>query len=281
MRSGDLFLEVSSSTQAKSLANLKKLAHLDVHVVAHDSLNSSRGDISSGFLNVSTEEILENMRDQRYVQSGVLLYVGDGQLENTFRIRYVASSANDTVIQRTFVGASQPALVAEKWVTTVMTAAKRTLRKLQRGSACCLITHTSPWCKLCKCCKKKNNPSKLYPNLCRAFQRIGGKNAPPPTKNSPPSTKKSLSINDYFPSTCKEKIISRPPSASPKRPKSRKASKGNEPESTPQKMSNFSKKSHLMDEDMLELHPDDDEDLMDMMPGSSKPSSERGARATQ
>ncbi|GFT64901.1 putative RNA-directed DNA polymerase from transposon X-element [Trichonephila clavipes] len=29
---------------------------------------------------------------------------------------------------------------------------------------------------------------------------------------------------------------------------------------------------------MLELHPDDDEDLMDMMPGSSKPSSERGAR---
>ncbi|GFV77803.1 hypothetical protein TNCV_4673971 [Trichonephila clavipes] len=43
MRSGDLFLEVSSSTQAKSLANLKKLAHLDVHVVAHGSLNSSRG----------------------------------------------------------------------------------------------------------------------------------------------------------------------------------------------------------------------------------------------
>ncbi|GFT05496.1 hypothetical protein TNCV_3159961 [Trichonephila clavipes] len=32
-----------------------------------------------------------------------------------------------------------------------------------------------------------------------------------------------------------------------------------------------------MDEDMLELPPDDDEDLMDMMPGSSKPSSERGA----
>ncbi|GFS93551.1 putative RNA-directed DNA polymerase from transposon X-element [Trichonephila clavipes] len=29
-----------------------------------------------------------------------------------------------------------------------------------------------------------------------------------------------------------------------------------------------------MDEDMLELHPDDDEDLMDMMPGSSTPSSE-------
>ncbi|GFX63647.1 uncharacterized protein TNCV_2824331 [Trichonephila clavipes] len=46
MRSGDLFLEVSSSTQAKSLANLKKLAHLDVHVVAHGSLNSSRGVIS-------------------------------------------------------------------------------------------------------------------------------------------------------------------------------------------------------------------------------------------
>ncbi|GFT05497.1 hypothetical protein TNCV_3159971 [Trichonephila clavipes] len=65
------------------------------------------GDISSGFLNVSTERYWRICETKRYVQSGVLLY-----LENTFRIRYVASIANDTVIQRTFVGASQPALVA-------------------------------------------------------------------------------------------------------------------------------------------------------------------------
>ncbi|GFT74263.1 hypothetical protein TNCV_5034651 [Trichonephila clavipes] len=47
------------------------------------------------------------------------------------------------------------------------------------------------------------------------------------------------------------------------------------PSKQPRKLSNFSKKSHLIDEDMLELHPDDDGDLMDMLSGSSKPSSKR------
>ncbi|GFT56826.1 uncharacterized protein TNCV_1268991 [Trichonephila clavipes] len=106
-------------------------------------------------------------------------------------------------------------------------------------------------------------------------------NAPPPTQNSPPSTTKSSPSTTTSPPPAKKNIISRPPSASPKRPKSRKARQREMSLSQhPRKMSNFSKKSHLMDEDMLELHPDDDEDLMDM-PGSSKPSSERGARATQ
>ncbi|GFQ95773.1 hypothetical protein TNCT_205241 [Trichonephila clavata] len=66
MRSGDLFLEVSSSKQATDLIKLQKLAHLDITVAPHTNLNFSRGVISPAeFLNVSTEEILENMKAQK------------------------------------------------------------------------------------------------------------------------------------------------------------------------------------------------------------------------
>ncbi|GFQ69567.1 uncharacterized protein TNCT_629561 [Trichonephila clavata] len=66
MRSGDLFIEVSSSKQALAFASLKRLPHFDVNVKPHASLNFSRGVISAADLyNVSTEEILENMADQK------------------------------------------------------------------------------------------------------------------------------------------------------------------------------------------------------------------------
>ncbi|GFV21096.1 putative RNA-directed DNA polymerase from transposon X-element [Trichonephila clavipes] len=66
MRSGDLFLEVSSSNQATALIKLQKLAHLDLTVAPHSTLNFSRGVISpADFLNVSTEEIKENMKAQK------------------------------------------------------------------------------------------------------------------------------------------------------------------------------------------------------------------------
>ncbi|GFT64900.1 uncharacterized protein TNCV_274441 [Trichonephila clavipes] len=91
-----------------------------------------------------------------------------------------------------------------------------------KGSACCLITHTSP-CQSYANVAKKNNPSKLYPT-CAKFKELEEKNAPPPTKNSPPSTKKSSPSTTTSPPPAKKKIISRP-SRSPKRPKSRKARK--------------------------------------------------------
>ncbi|GFQ71498.1 uncharacterized protein TNCT_54791 [Trichonephila clavata] len=47
MRSGDLFLEVTSSNQASALMNLKKMAHFDITVTPHTSLNFSRGVISA------------------------------------------------------------------------------------------------------------------------------------------------------------------------------------------------------------------------------------------
>ncbi|GFV77801.1 hypothetical protein TNCV_4673951 [Trichonephila clavipes] len=64
----------------------------------------------------------------------------------------------------------------------------------------------------------KQTLPKLVPSISENF-----KNAPPPTKNSPPSTKKSSPSTTSSPPPAKKKIISRPPSDSPKRPKSRKA----------------------------------------------------------
>ncbi|GFT42686.1 uncharacterized protein TNCV_5140271 [Trichonephila clavipes] len=50
MRTGDLFIEVSSSQQASALTKLRHLATIDVTVVAHRSLNYSRGVISAADL---------------------------------------------------------------------------------------------------------------------------------------------------------------------------------------------------------------------------------------
>ncbi|GFV09635.1 uncharacterized protein TNCV_2937461 [Trichonephila clavipes] len=79
MRSGDLFLEVASAKQSSALKTLRKMAYIDITVVPHCSLNYSRGVISAAdLLNVSTEEIKENMLDQK-----VCDVRRDGQVLNT------------------------------------------------------------------------------------------------------------------------------------------------------------------------------------------------------
>ncbi|GFT13418.1 uncharacterized protein TNCV_3200561 [Trichonephila clavipes] len=84
MRSGDLFLEVSSSNQATALMKLQKLAHLDLTVAPHSTLNFSRGVISpADFLNVSTEKIKENMKAQKVCDVGRITIRRDGQVLNT------------------------------------------------------------------------------------------------------------------------------------------------------------------------------------------------------
>ncbi|GFW06934.1 uncharacterized protein TNCV_1539131 [Trichonephila clavipes] len=160
MRSGDLFLEVSSSNQATALIKLQKLAHLDVTTVApHSTLNFSRGVISpADFLNVSTEEIKENMKAQKVCDVRRITIRRDGQVLNTkhliltfstpdlpqtvkmayihaqfdrtSQIRCAAFSANDTATRRTSVGASLPALVAGNRATTAQIVKKGAVFKL-------------------------------------------------------------------------------------------------------------------------------------------------------
>ncbi|GFX74403.1 putative RNA-directed DNA polymerase from transposon X-element [Trichonephila clavipes] len=84
MRSGDLFLEVSSSNQATVLIKLQKLAHLDITVAPHNNLNFSRGVISpADFLNVSIEEIKENIKAQKVCDVRRITIRRDGQVLNT------------------------------------------------------------------------------------------------------------------------------------------------------------------------------------------------------
>ncbi|GFT73764.1 uncharacterized protein TNCV_1327651 [Trichonephila clavipes] len=84
MRSGDLFIEVSSSQQASALTKLRHLATIDVTVVAHRTLNYSRGVISAAdLLHVSTEEILENLQDQKVCGVKRITIRWDGQVLDT------------------------------------------------------------------------------------------------------------------------------------------------------------------------------------------------------
>ncbi|GFU59054.1 hypothetical protein TNCV_2933511 [Trichonephila clavipes] len=46
MRSGDLFLEVASAKQSSALRTLRRMAHIDVTVVPHNTLNYSTNPLS-------------------------------------------------------------------------------------------------------------------------------------------------------------------------------------------------------------------------------------------
>ncbi|GFY11579.1 uncharacterized protein TNCV_4230481 [Trichonephila clavipes] len=84
MRSGDLFLEVTSAKQSAALKTLRKMTHIDITVVPHRSLNYSRGVISAAdLLNVSTEEIKENTLDQKVCDVRRITIRRDGQILNT------------------------------------------------------------------------------------------------------------------------------------------------------------------------------------------------------
>ncbi|GFW07847.1 uncharacterized protein TNCV_3919801 [Trichonephila clavipes] len=84
MRSGDLFLEVASAKQSYALRTLRSMAHVDITVVPHNTLNYSRGVISAAdLLNVSTEEIKENMVDQKVCDVRRITIRWDGQVLKT------------------------------------------------------------------------------------------------------------------------------------------------------------------------------------------------------
>ncbi|GFW25077.1 uncharacterized protein TNCV_3155801 [Trichonephila clavipes] len=104
MRSGDLFLEVASAKQSSALRTLRRMAHIDITVVPHNTLNYSRGVISAAdLLNVSTEEIKENMVDQKVCDVRQITIRWDGQkarrvvsLRTPVSGKSYASAANKT-----------------------------------------------------------------------------------------------------------------------------------------------------------------------------------------
>ncbi|GFW56198.1 hypothetical protein TNCV_4330101 [Trichonephila clavipes] len=69
---------------ALALASLKQLAHFDIQVKQHATLNYSRGVISAADLyNVTEEEILENMAEQNVSQVRRITIRRDGQVLKT------------------------------------------------------------------------------------------------------------------------------------------------------------------------------------------------------
>ncbi|GFV01765.1 putative RNA-directed DNA polymerase from transposon X-element [Trichonephila clavipes] len=93
MRSGDLFLEVTSAKQSAALKTLRKMAHIDITVVPHRSLNYSRGVISAAdLLTVSTEEIKENMLDQNVCDVRRITIRCDRQVLNTRHLILIFST---------------------------------------------------------------------------------------------------------------------------------------------------------------------------------------------
>lgn len=68
LKSGDLLIKLSNTSQAQSISSTKTLVSFSVSVLPHNTLNFSKGVISeSEFYNVSEEEILENLSDQGVV----------------------------------------------------------------------------------------------------------------------------------------------------------------------------------------------------------------------
>ncbi|GFX73334.1 uncharacterized protein TNCV_4206841 [Trichonephila clavipes] len=93
MRSGDVFIEMPSSQQASVLTKLRRLTTIDVTVVAHRSLNYSRGVISAAdLLHVSTEEILENLQDQKVCGVKRIMIRRDGHVLDTKHLILIFAS---------------------------------------------------------------------------------------------------------------------------------------------------------------------------------------------
>ncbi|GFU46502.1 putative RNA-directed DNA polymerase from transposon BS [Trichonephila clavipes] len=73
LRSGDLLVETSSSTQTKSFLLAKTFLNSPVNIIPHKSLNTSRGVISEPDLLATSEaEILEGFSNQGVIQIAVL-----------------------------------------------------------------------------------------------------------------------------------------------------------------------------------------------------------------
>ncbi|GFU90554.1 uncharacterized protein TNCV_2574871 [Trichonephila clavipes] len=84
LRSRDLFLGVASAKQSFALRRLRRMAHTDITVVPHNTLNYSRGVISAeDLLNVFTEEIKQNMVDQKVCDVRRITIRRDSQVLNT------------------------------------------------------------------------------------------------------------------------------------------------------------------------------------------------------
>ncbi|GFV23511.1 uncharacterized protein TNCV_4782221 [Trichonephila clavipes] len=202
MLSGDLFLEVFSSNQATALIKLQKLAHLDITVAPHSNLNFSRGVISpADFLNVSTEEIKENMKAQKVCDVRRITIRRDGQVLNTKHLIL------------TFSTPDLPQTVKMAYIRCPRVVLSHTpvSGKSYAGAA---RKSTSDKCIRCTVGTDNSSDSATPTNPVVIAKS---------KSNSPPKTKVIVKPPSKSPPPAKKTIIKRTQSDSPKSPKSRRA----------------------------------------------------------
>ncbi|GFT80756.1 uncharacterized protein TNCV_4008741 [Trichonephila clavipes] len=303
MRSGDLFFEVSSSNQATALIKLQKLAHLDITVAPHSNLNFSRGVISpADFLNVSTEEIKENMKAQkvcdvkritirRYGQvlntKHLILTFSTPDLPQTVKMAYIRCPVRPyipnplrcfqcqryTVTLKTSVGANLPALVAGNRATTAQIARRVVLSRTPvsgKSYADAARKSTSDNCIQCTVGTDSSSDSATPTN-----SEVIAKSK----SNSPPKTKVIAEPPNKSLPPAKKTIIKRTQSDSPKRPKSRRARQRDQRPTLARIPKKISRDFHRkIEQDTLTGYcSEDDEALMDIQSGTSTFSSGGGA----
>ncbi|GFX83936.1 uncharacterized protein TNCV_4286561 [Trichonephila clavipes] len=271
MRSEDLFLEASSAKQATALINLQKLAHLDVTVASHTNLNFSRGVIlPADFLNVSTEEIKENMKAQKVCDVRRITIRRDGQVLNTKHLIL------------TFSTPDLPQTVKMAYIRCpVQTYIPNPLRcfQCQRFEHSKTVCHGQPTCS--RCAEARRVVSSRTP--------VSGKSYASATRKTFVSTAIQVDASTAPTSTTAASItpkniaVDTLKSVSPPRDVKKKKNtyKGLGGTSSQKKRSNLSKNPYDMGDDVMEFHASQsDESLMeDLSPKPSSSGSLRGARA--
>ncbi|GFT64904.1 uncharacterized protein TNCV_274481 [Trichonephila clavipes] len=287
MRSGDLFLEVASAKQSSALRTLRKMAHIDVTIVPHNTLNYSRGVISAAdLLNVSTEEIKENMVDQKVCEVRRITIRRDGQVLNTKHLIL------------TFSTPELPQSVKAAYLhCPVRPYIPNPLRcfQCQRFGHSKTVCRGQPTCSRCAeeitAVKIKNKLS--YPEARRVVSLrtpVSGKSyasaanktyqtiAIQVDASTAPKSAQSESVQPKSIAVDTRKTVSTPPTVK----KTRKTRiKDSGVQSHKKKRSNFSKKLHDMGDDVMDIHASQsDESLMDdLSPKPSSSGSLRGASA--
>ncbi|GFV21101.1 uncharacterized protein TNCV_4267341 [Trichonephila clavipes] len=307
MRSGDLFIEVTSSKQALALASLKQLAHFDIQVKQHATLNYSRGVISAADLyNVTEEEILENMAEQNVSQVRRITIRRDGQVLKTKHL--ILTFATPDLPQSVKVAYLH--CPVRPYIPNPLRCfqcqrfghSKTTCRGQPTCARCAEVGHDSADylaqrgpSKRNYCLKNKNKIS--YPEARRIVSSrtpVSGISYAAITKKST----KTIAIQTDEPTTttpnsptpgkitAKPNFItvdtSKPVSTPPNVKKTRKTRiKESGVLANKKKRSNLSKKPHDMGEDVMEVHASQsDESLLDdLSPKPSSSGSLRGASA--
>ncbi|GFX63671.1 uncharacterized protein TNCV_2824571 [Trichonephila clavipes] len=244
---------VTSSKQALALASLQKLAHFDIQVKRHATLNYSRGVISAADLyNVTEEEILENMAEQNVSQVRRITIRRDGQVLKTKHLIL------------TFATPDLPQSVKVAYLhCPVRPYIPNPLRCFQ----CQRFGHSKTTCR--------GQPT------CARCAEVGHDSADSiqtdePTTTTPRSpTPGKITAQPNFITVDTSKPVSTPPHVKKTRIKESGVL------ANKKKRSNLSKKPHDMEEDVMEIHASQsDESLLDdLSPRPSSSGSLRGASA--